>query len=126
MREVQTVQGAKVSDTSGKEWLTKFAQPIFATTNDLGPRRIEQRGSALTDNTRRTRLQPYADELERFLRAKGVPVTTATASVHLRQQPGFQIAMSGLPSFGAFVKLFDAFRLETDRAAGGTSKIALV
>ena len=63
VRQVREVQGATVVDDKGKEHLTKFVLPVSETTNDAGPRRIEQKGSQLTDATRRKRLQPYANEL---------------------------------------------------------------
>ena len=64
---MKEIDGAAVVDTKGKDHLTKFVLPVSDTTNDASPRRIEQRGSQLTDATRRARLQPYADELVSFL-----------------------------------------------------------
>ena len=112
-------------DSAGKDYLAKFVQPVAETTEDLGPRRIEQQGSELIDSTRRARLQPFADELVRFLKTKGGEVTTATASKHLRQQPGFQVAMHKLPSFGAFIRLFDSLELVTSNTSGGVSTVRL-
>ena len=112
-------------DTKGKDHLTKFVLPVSDTTNDAGPRRIEQRGSQLTDATRRERLQPYANELISFLRRKGAAVTAATASKHLREQPGFTAAMGNVPSFGAFIRLFDSLKLVTGSGTGGASKVRL-
>ena len=86
--------------------------------------KIEQRGSALTDATRRERLQPYANELVSFLRRQGRPVTTATASKHLREQAGFTAAMGNVPSFGAFIRLFDSLKFVTT-GTGGASKMRL-
>ena len=125
VRQVKEIQGATVLDDKGKDHLTKFVLPISETTNDAGPRRIEQRGSVLTDTTRRARLQPYAKELTNFLRRQGKAVTTATASKHLRQQPGFTAAMRNLPSFGAFIRLFDSLKLVTGSITGGASKVRL-
>ena len=87
--------------------------------------RIEQPGSELVDATRRQRLEPFAQELVRFLQSKGGEVTTATASKHLRQNPAFQIAMRNVPTFGAFIKLFNSFELITSNTSGGTSKVRL-
>ena len=125
VRKVSEVHGATVVDDKGKDHLTKFVLPVVDTTNDAGPRRIEQRGSALTDATRRERLQPYANELIRFLRREGKAVTAATASKHLREQPGFTAAMASVPSFGAFIRLFDSLKLVTGSATGGASKVRL-
>ena len=125
VRQVREIQGATVVDDKGKDHLTKFVLPIAETTNDGGPRRIEQRGSQLMDATRRARLQPYADELIRFLRQKGQAVTSATASKHLREQPGFTAAMNNVPSFGAFIRLFDTLKLVNASATGGASKVRL-
>ena len=86
--------------------------------------RIEQQGSKLIDDTRRERLQQFADELVRFLRTNG-EVTTATAPKHLRQDPAFATAMRNIPSFGAFIKLFDTFELITSNTSGGTNKVHL-
>ena len=105
--------------------MTKFVLPVSDTTNDSGPRKIEQRGSALTDATRRERLQPYANELVSFLRRQGRPVTTATASKHLREQAGFKAALGNVPSFGAFIRLFDLLTLVTGSGTGGASKVRL-
>ena len=87
--------------------------------------RIEQGGSELIDATLRQRLEPFAQELARFLQSKGGEVTTATASKHLRQNPAFQIAMRNVPTFGAFIKLFNSFELITSNTSGGTSKVRL-
>ena len=71
-----------------KTILTKLVKPIAESTNDLGPVRIEQQGSTLIDNTRRERLQSFADKLILFLRAqKNGEVTSASASKYLRQDP---------------------------------------
>ena len=125
VRQVKEVQGATVVDTKGNDHLTKFVLPVSDTTNDAGPRRIEQRGSALTDATRRERLQPYANELITFLRRQGHSVTTATASKYLREQPGFAAAMGNVPSFGAFIRLFYSLKLVTGSGTGGASKVRL-
>ncbi len=126
VRQVKEVQGATVLDDTGKDHLTKLVLPVTETTNDAGPRKIEQRGSQLTDATRRTRLQPYADELVRYLRRLGHSVTTATASKHLREtQPGFMAAMNNVPSFGAFIRLFASLKLVTGALSGGASKVRL-
>ena len=122
---MKEIQGAAVVDTKGKDHLTKFVLPVSDTTNDAGPRKIEQQGSALTDATRRERLQPYANELISFLRRKGTAVTAATASKHLRAQPGFTAAMGNVPSFGAFIRLFDSLKLVTGSGTGGASKVRL-
>ena len=50
-------------------------------------------------------------------------MTTASASKHLRQDPAFGTAMRNIPSFGAFIKLFDAFEIITSNTSGGTSKV---
>jgi hypothetical protein len=125
VRQVKEVQGATVVDDKGKEHLTKFVLPVADTTNDAGPRKIEQRGSQLTDATRRARLQPFATELIDFLRRQGKAVTTTTASKHLRKQQGFTAAMGNVPSFGAFIKLFSALKMVTGLGTGGSSKVRL-
>ena len=125
VRQVKEMQGATVVDNKDKDHLTKFVLPIADTTNDTGPRKIEQRGSQLTDATRRERLRPYANELVNFLRRQGKAVTTATASKHLREQQGFTSAMNNVPSFGAFIRLFDSLKLVTSSATGGSSKVRL-
>ena len=127
IRQVQQISGAMVQDTKNQDHLTKFVLPVKDTTNDQGPRRIEQRGSVLTDATRRSRLQPFANELIRFIRNKGVSVTTATASKHLREtMPGFTAAMRNVPSFGAFIRLFDSsLKLVTSSESGGVSRVRL-
>ena len=125
VHQVKEVQGATVVDDKGKDNLTKFVLPVSDTTNDAGPRKIEQRGSALTDATRRQRLQHYANESVKFLRCEGKAVTAATASKHLREQPGFTAAMANVPSFGAFIRLFDTLKLVTGSATGGASKVRL-
>ena len=125
MKEVKEVLGAEVVDEKGRKYLTKLVKPVKETTEDAGPVRVEQPGSELIYSTRRARLQPFADELVRFLRSKGGKVTTATASKHLRQNPAFQIAMRNVPSFGAFLKLSDSLELVTSAASGGVSTVQL-
>ena len=124
VKKVKKIQGADVIDESNKVYSTKFTLPVTETTEDAGPVRIEQPGSDLVDRTRRERLQQYANELARFLRGNGGTATTAVASKHLRQNVLFQVAMRNLPSFGAFVRLFDEFELITDEA-GGSSVVKL-
>ena len=124
VREVNEIQGATVVDNKNQDHLTKFVLPIETTDNDTGPRRIEQRGSQTQDAARRARLQPFADELVRFLQQKGSAVTTATAAKHLREQPGFTAALRNVRTFGAFLKLFNVFTLMTT-GDGGTSKVRL-
>ena len=125
VKQVKAVDGAEVLDSADKDYLTKFVQPVSETTNDAGPVRIEQGGSELIDATRRQRLEPFAQELVRFLQSKGGEVTTATASKHLRQNPAFQIAMRNVPTFGAFIKLFNSFELIASNTSGGSSKVRL-
>ena len=43
----------------------------------------------------------------------------------MRQDPAFATAMRNIPSFGAFIKLFDTFELITSNTSGGTSKVRL-
>ena len=121
VKRVREVRGTEVVDDRGREYLTNLVKPVAETTADARPVRIEQGGSELINRTRRERLQPFADELARFLRSKGGEITTATARKHLRQQPGFQVAMRNLPSFGAFVRLFDTLELVTSETSGGAS-----
>ena len=67
-------------------------------------------------------------KLIRFIRNKNVAsVTTATASKHLRDtMPGFTAAMRNVPSFGAFIRLFDsALKLVTSLESGGVSRVRL-
>ena len=125
VKDVKEVQGANVVDSADKDYLTKFVQPVKETTNDAGPVRIEQGGSELIDRTRRERLEPFAQELVRFLKSKGGEVTSAVASKHLRQNPAFQIAMRNVPTFGVFIKLFNSFELITSNTSGGTSKVRI-
>ena len=125
VKNVKEVISAEVVDDTGKNYLTKLVKPIAESTNDTGPVRIEQQGSTLIDNTRRERLQSFADKLVRFLRTKNGEVTSATASKYLRQDPAFAAAMRNVPSFGAFIKLFDSLELVTSDASGGSSKVRL-
>ena len=125
VKQVKNVEGANVVDSADKDYLTKFVQPVQETTNDAGPVRIEQGGSEQTDAIRRQRLEPFAQELVRFLQSKGGQVTSAVASKHLRQNHAFQIAMRNVPTFGAFIKLFKSFELVTSNTSGGASKIRL-
>ena len=105
--------------------MTKLVKPVAEKTADAGPVRIEQGGSELINRTRRERLQPFADELVRFLRSKGGEMTSANASKHLRQNPAFQVAMRNVPTFGAFIKLFSEFELVASDACGGVSTVKL-
>ena len=66
VRQVKEIQGAVAVDSKDKDHLTTFVLSVSDTTNDAGKRRIEQKGSALTDTTRRAPLQPDAHELIRF------------------------------------------------------------
>ena len=124
VRQVNEIQGATVTDNKNQTHLTKFVLPIESADNDLGPRRLEERGSQTQDAARRARLQPFANELVQFLQRKGASVTAATAAKHLRTQPGFTAAMRNVRNFGAFVKLFDSLALITT-GAGGASRVRL-
>ena len=122
VRKVQDIQGAVVIDDQNKDHLTKFVLPVSETTEDAGPRRIEQKGSAIVDNTRRARLKPFAEKLVELLRRRRGAVAAATASKFLGEQRGFREAMAGVPSFGALVKLFPYLTLVT-AGAGGASTV---
>ena len=52
-------------------------------------------------------------------------MTSAAASNYLRQDPAFAAAMRNVPTFGAFIRLFDAFELVTSETSGGSSKVRL-
>ena len=124
VRKVQDIQGALVIDDKNKDHLTKFVLPVSETTEDAGPRRIEQKGSVIVDSTRRARLRPFAEKLVELLRRRRGAVAAATASKFLGEQRGFREAMAGIPSFGAFVKLFPYLTLVT-AGAGGASTVRL-
>ena len=65
---VQGVQGAQVTDASGKTHLTKFTQPVpEGTTEDAGTTGIEQKRSVQTEEKIRTVLQPWADKVLELL-----------------------------------------------------------
>ena len=48
VRQVGSIDGNKVSDTSDNQFLTRFVQPVETATADAGPVRMEQGGSAQT------------------------------------------------------------------------------
>ena len=54
----------KVQDTKGKEFLTKLTKPVPKDSSALASeRQYDKRGSAQTDDIRRTALQPYVQRL---------------------------------------------------------------
>ena len=67
LRQVGEVKGPRVTDESGNNFLTKLEQPVREATADLGPVRIEQRGSVQTRTRQARILQPFADGLKRYL-----------------------------------------------------------
>ena len=77
---MQDIQGALVIDDKNKDHLTKFVLPVSETTEDAGPRRIEQTGSVIVDSTRRARLRPFAEKLVEWLHRRRGAVTAATSS----------------------------------------------
>ena len=123
---MQDLQGPLVTDDQNKDHVTKFVLPVSETTEDAGPRRIEQKGSVVVvvDNTRRARLKPFAEKLVELLRRRRGPVTAASASKFLGEQRGFREAMGGVPSFSAFVKLFPYLTLVT-AGTGGVNTVRL-
>ena len=94
VRKVRDIQGPLVTDDQNKDHLTKFVLPVSETTEDEGPRRIEQKGNAIVDSTRRARLRPFAEKLVELLRRRRGAVTAATASKFLGEQRGFREAMA--------------------------------
>ena len=77
VRQVGTVDRNEVTDEAGTQCLTRFVQPVREATADVGPVRIEQRGSAQTRAKPTRILQPFADGLKRAL--DGRPVTAVRA-----------------------------------------------
>ena len=67
VRQMGTVDRNEVTDVAGNSFLTRFVQPVSNATADVGPVRIEQRGSAQTRAKQIRRLQPFADGLQRAL-----------------------------------------------------------
>ena len=71
VREIDEIKGARVIDTQGESYLTKLVQPVSKATTDSGPVRIEQGKSVQTESKQIQRLQPFADELKRYLDIMG-------------------------------------------------------
>ena len=71
VRQVDTINGNEVTDTSGNQFLTRFVQPVGTATADAGPVRMEQKGSIQTHNKQIRILQPFADGLKRYLDIMG-------------------------------------------------------
>ena len=68
VRQVDDIQGAVVTDTSGQSYLTKFVLPVDSPTSTAkDPVLIEQGGSVQTRNKQIRILQPFADGLKRYL-----------------------------------------------------------
>ena len=71
VRQVDDIQGAVVTDTSGKSYLTKFVLPVDGPASTTDPVMIEQGGSVQTRNKQIRILQPFADGLKRYLDTSG-------------------------------------------------------
>ena len=120
LRQAAEVKGPRVADESGNTFLTKFVQPVREATDDAGPVRIEQRGSAQTREKQIRILQPFADGLARVLEM-GRPVTAMRALALLQSVRGaaaFKMAvlearLNNKRKIKNFVDLFpDMFRSE--------------
>jgi len=127
---VRGVSGAHVSDETGKQSLSKFAQPVPAdSTEDHGPRVIEHRGSKLTESKQRAELAELKDEAEAFLRGRGGPALLSVLAVHLAPL-GFvaKAKAAGLnmkSATAAFLRVYpETFRIDTPEN-GGTSRVSL-
>ena len=96
VRQVGSIDGNEVSDTSGNRFLTRFVQPVEAKTADAGPVRIEQSGSVQTKQKQIKILQPYADGLKLHLDIMGkVPGPRVLAILkEMRGQAAFKSAIA--------------------------------
>ena len=89
LRQVGEVKGPRVADESGNSFLTKFVLPVREATDDVGPVRIEQRGSIQTKEKQIRILKPFAEGLARVLEI-GRPVTAMRALTLLQSVRGHQ------------------------------------
>jgi len=93
---VQSVDHAKVTDTAGNEYLTKFTQPISGADDmnqPLEPVNIERGGSKQTESKRRKFLQPWAETAVKYI--DGTDTKTMTLQrlgKMFRDQPDFRLA----------------------------------
>jgi len=95
VHEVKSVDGAKVTDTKGKEFLTKFTQPVSgeAAVEEDMPARIEKSGSAQTEAKKRKHLQPWAEAVVKWLDgARDKTMTLQRLGTILNDKPEFRKA----------------------------------
>jgi len=105
VHEVKSVDGAKVTDTKGKEFLTKFTRPVSvasdyddseskgAVTEEDRPAQIEKSGSAQTEAKKRKHLQPWAEAVVKWLDgAKDKSMTLQRLGTILNDKPDFRKA----------------------------------
>jgi len=96
VHDVQSVDHAKVTDTAGNEFLTKFTQPISGADDmnePLEPVNIERGGSKQTENKKRKHLQPWAETAVKYI--DGTDTKTLTLQrlgKMLKDQPDFSLA----------------------------------
>jgi len=112
---VKSVDHAKVTDTAGNEYLTKFTQPISGADDQNEPVNIERGGSKQTDNKKRKHLQPWAETAVKYIDG----TDTKTMSLQrlgkmFKDQPDFRLAclesgISMTTPLANFLRVFPEF-----------------
>ena len=111
---VAGVRGAYVTDETGKETLSKFAQAVPGdSTTDGGPVGIERGGSKQTDFKQRTALESLKKEAVAFLSYKDNPPTLSELAVYLNRF-GFadkarQAGLNMKSATAAFLRVYPEF-----------------
>ena len=125
------VDGAYVTDETGKTTLSKFAQAIPEdSTNDAGPIGIEAAGSKQTEFKQRSELKHFHDLTVAFLRGKGHEGIYTSILAKYLNAAGFQDAArkAGInmkSAIASFLRVYpDSFVMSTSDK-GGTSTVRL-
>ena len=70
VHRVASVDGAFVTDEQGREYMTKFTQPVAANSEELPERRMERGGSATAETRKRRVLGALAGQVRAFIGSK--------------------------------------------------------
>ena len=120
---VSAVEGNRVKDEDGKTHSLTVAKPVPRDSQSTNIN-VRLSGSAQTEEAKRSKLRPHADNLKILLLDKG-PMFMGTASQQLqRNDPNFKKDLAGT-TFKQFVDLFpNLFKSQTS-TNGGTSRAML-
>jgi len=91
VHQLANVDGARVTDTQGKEFATKFTRPVPVGSESVETAAAAGGGSALVENKQKRLMRPYVERLVQHI-GRGRTMTLTNASRYLSGLAGFGLA----------------------------------